>query len=206
MRRIQMILAGVFLGGVILGGVGTGIALVEYSSLSYGGEHLIGEENLVTRYFDFEFEPGENMVTLGDDFYLNRNQASEIQVDNTVPFGVVRYEVTYNEKLVTPYLRFDENEELETLQPEEEGRADGEESQGTDQDFEEGKPVDLGELRLTASYEGSDLGILMQNKDRFLEELKNKIISDYDVLYITDITVRVNQKTLPSVKRSGNKR
>ena len=54
MRRIQMILAGVFLGGVILGGVGTGIALVEYSSLSYGGEHLIGEENLVTRYFDFE--------------------------------------------------------------------------------------------------------------------------------------------------------
>ena len=56
MRRIQKIMTAVFLGGVLLGGIGTGIALVEYSSLSYGGECLIGEEHLVTENLDFRFE------------------------------------------------------------------------------------------------------------------------------------------------------
>ena len=227
MRRIQILLAGIFLGGVVLGGIGTGIALVEYSSLSYGGEHLIGEENMVTENFDFAFEPEGNMITI-DPNYLNGIKVSEIKVDNTVPFGIVRYEVTYNEKLVTPYLRFYENEEAlyeesvvsqeqdmereeaykesEELLPEEGEPNSEEESQGTDQMSEEKEEVYLGELWLAATYEGSDFGILMQNKDRFLEELKNKTVSDYDVLYITDIRVKVNQETLPSVKLGKNEK
>ena len=42
MGKIRMILASVFLGGVILGGIGAGIAIVEYSSLTYVGEKKIG--------------------------------------------------------------------------------------------------------------------------------------------------------------------
>ena len=42
MRRVQKVLSGVFLGGVLLGGIGTGVALVEYSSLSYSGEKHLG--------------------------------------------------------------------------------------------------------------------------------------------------------------------
>ena len=48
MRRIQKIMTGIFLGGVLLGGIGTGTAMVEYATLSYGGERLVGEEYLVT--------------------------------------------------------------------------------------------------------------------------------------------------------------
>lgn len=37
MHKVQMVLLGVFFGGVLLGGIGAGVALVEYSSLDYGG-------------------------------------------------------------------------------------------------------------------------------------------------------------------------
>ena len=55
MGKLRGVMTGVFLGGVLLGGIGTGIAMVEYSSLSYGGERLIGEEYLVTKNLDFDF-------------------------------------------------------------------------------------------------------------------------------------------------------
>ena len=56
MRKIQKILTGTFLTGVLLGGIGTGIAMAEYASMEYGGEKIIGEERLVTRNFDFNFQ------------------------------------------------------------------------------------------------------------------------------------------------------
>ena len=38
MRKVQKILIGTLLGGVLLGGIGTGVALVEYSSFAYAGK------------------------------------------------------------------------------------------------------------------------------------------------------------------------
>ena len=198
MRKMQMVLAGIFLGGVLLGGIGTGIALVEYSSLSYGGECHIGEENLVTNDFEFEFNPEEGLVSVDDDVYLDGTRVRKIESDPQVPAGIVRYQVTYNEKLVTPVLLFDMNEvEAETSE------AVWESGIGIS---EQKEPVYQGRVWLTASYQGSDLGILMQNKDRFLEELKNKVISDYEVLYITDIRVKVNPETAPYVKLGSDMR
>lgn len=181
MRKMQLVLTGVFLSGILLGGIGTGIALVEYSSLSYGGEYRIGEENLVTNDFDFEFNPEEGIVSVDDDIYLDGNRVRKIESDPKVPVGIVRYQVTYNEKMAAPFVMFDMNEE--NMEP----------------DY-------LGRVWLTASYQGSDLGILIQNKDRFLEELKNKVISDYEVLYITDIKVMVNPETAPYVKLGSDMR
>ena len=47
MRNVQKVLTGIFLSGILIGGVGTGIAMVEYSSLVYGGEKLIPNFGLI---------------------------------------------------------------------------------------------------------------------------------------------------------------
>lgn len=197
MRKMQLVLTGVFLSGILLGGIGTGIALVEYSSLSYGGEYRIGEENLVTNDFDFEFDPEEGIVSVDDDVYLDGNRVRKIVSDPKVPAGIVRYQVTYNEKMAAPFVVFDMNEE--DIESDDRQESEGEIIDG-EEEAEQKEPNNLGRVRLTASYQGSDLGILIQNKDRFLEELKNKVISDYEVLYITDIKVMVNPETAPYVK------
>ena len=57
MRNIQKKLLGMFAGGVLLTGIGTGIALVEYSTLSYGGHKIIGEDNLdiFTQWREYQY-------------------------------------------------------------------------------------------------------------------------------------------------------
>ncbi len=111
MRNVQKVLTGIFLSGILIGGVGTGIAMVEYSSLAYGGEKLIGEESLVTRNLDYQFEPDGGTLELAGFRYWNRDEIQEIEIDSGVPVGTVRYEVTYNEKSVSPSLVFEPYEE-----------------------------------------------------------------------------------------------
>ena len=135
MRNVQKVLTGIFLSGILIGGVGTGIAMVEYSSLVYGGEKLIGEESLVTRNLDYQFEPDGGTLELAGFRYWNRDEIQEIEIDSGVPVGTVRYEVTYNEKSVSPSLVFEPYEEEEeeviaTLHRKEEEGREGEEQKG----------------------------------------------------------------------------
>ena len=140
MRRVQKVLTGIFLSGILMGGMGTGIAMVEYSSLAYGGEKLIGEESLVTKNLDYEFQMEEGTLELAGFHYWNREKIQEIEVDGTVPVGTVRYEVTYNEKSISPNLVFEPyvevEEELEVEEEEEleTGEAEGEEAEAVNED------------------------------------------------------------------------
>lgn len=140
MRRVQKVLTGIFLSGILMGGMGTGIAMVEYSSLAYGGEKLIGEESLVTKNLDYEFQMEEGTLELAGFRYWNREKIQEIEVDGTVPVGTVRYEVTYNEKSISPNLVFEPyvevEEELEVEEEEEleTGEAEGEEAEAVNED------------------------------------------------------------------------
>ena len=43
MRRLQKVLLGALGGGVLLCGIGTGVAITEFSSLSYAGERRTRE-------------------------------------------------------------------------------------------------------------------------------------------------------------------
>ena len=49
MSKFQKILLGVFCGGILLCGIGAGVAFTEFSSLTYGGEKLLGEGEFVTK-------------------------------------------------------------------------------------------------------------------------------------------------------------
>ena len=175
MRKLQKVMTAVFLGGVLLGGIGTGIALVEYSSLSYGGECLIGEEHLVTENLDFRFEQDGRTLVVA---YYGTPSVMNVEEDASVPPGIVRYQVTYNEKRVIPSLSFTEWEE----------------------ETQEQKPVYLGYLTLMSHGCGSDFGSFMENRDRILEDLRQKRISDYQETRITEVRVKVNPGTRPFVE------
>lgn len=218
MRKTQKILIGLFLGGVLLGGIGTGVGLLEYSSFAYGGEKLLGEEHLVTENLDFSFDLDGQTLILGGGYHVDDEVLRNLVADNTVPAGTVRYEVTYNQEELMPVLSFEEYEEPEDTTPEEleDPEENPEDLEENPEDLEENpeglepenpvseqtpesKPVYKGTLYLTARYQGgsSDFRLLMENKDQFLEDLKQKKISSYDVAYITDVKIKVNPATLP---------
>lgn len=238
MGNMQKILIGIFLSGVLLGGIGTGIAVGEFSSLSYGGRKRIGEENLVTREMDFSLPMDGKTVILGYHGYRDGWKGSLVE-DSSVPAGIVRFEITYNEEVIEPSLEYIEYEE-EPMQPEEsweenleeEGSEPGaEESQGfkepleaeseesqeellwdeeteeeqgeedeAEKDGDSKEPVYGGELYLETRYKGNDFELFMENKDRILAELRQKTLSSYDIVYLTQITVRVNPETREYVK------
>lgn len=193
MRRIQKFFIGMFLGGVLLGGIGSGIAFVEYSSFGYAGKKLVGTEDLVTREFDYSFDPSQGKVAVSNDYYDIGSRFGDklLESDETVPEGIIRYEVTFNEKTIRPFLAFEESQE-----PEEKEAADGPQTEAFPQDPGESEHLQ-GRLRLCASHIDNEFGLWMECKDELLAELKQKKISDYDVAYITNIRIRVNPATLP---------
>ena len=214
MRNVQKVLTGIFLSGILIGGVGTGIAMVEYSSLVYGGEKLIGEESLVTRNLDYQFEPDGGTLELAGFRYWNRDEIQEIEIDSGVPVGTVRYEVTYNEKSVSPSLVFEpyEEEEEEITEEDFEGDSDivDENSETVSQEAayvqeksreqREERPKKLGYLYLTVSYHDDDFAVFMENKDRILEELKQGKVSSYNMAYVRDVKIKVNPETVPYIE------
>ena len=269
MRNVQKVLIGIFLSGVLLGGIGTGIVVQEFSSLGYGGRKLIGTEDLVTKEMDFALPMDGKAVILGYHGYMRDWEGSLVE-DTSVPAGIVRYEITYNERLIEPHLTYVEYEEdeqseepeemehieldrdepddgtgqgaeeildseepLETAaeenqegesgeernqesqpregqsheeqnQPEqirEEQNQEGQPQEGeAARDSQKKEPVYGGELYLEARYKGNDFELFMENKDRILEELKQKKLSSYDIVYITQITIKVNHETKAYVK------
>ncbi len=202
MGKIRMILASVFLGGVILGGIGAGIAIVEYSSLTYVGEKKIGEENLVTCEMDYTFTLENEQISIEDRDIWN----TKIEEDETVPEGTIRYVVTYNEKTVKPTLRVWEEQDYQ-----EEGLSENnlepssEKDSNTEENKEEEPPIKQLKqtaLELGVRYTYSDFALLMESKDQILEDLRQGRIASYDVMYISQVTIKVNPRTMPYIETS----
>lgn len=99
MNRVRLILAGILGAGVLMAGIGTGIALKEYSSLEYSGEHIIGEVDMQKKKGEVNFKKAGE----GDIFKIYCGCSSdnvEVVEDAQVPENIVRYEVDYNRKQV----------------------------------------------------------------------------------------------------------
>ncbi len=190
-RKIQMILMGVFVCGVLLGGIGTGIAFVEYSSFAYAGEKTIGEEYLVTRQLDQAFDPAKGRVGIEAGWYGYEDGDSPVVADPSVPENLVRYEVTYNEKAVRPYVVYD-------------GFEDPDQPGGTVTSGEEPSPESRermqGRTILRVRYTGNDFALWMACKDDFLKELRERKIASYRQVTVADVKVKVNPATLPYVE------
>ena len=216
MRKLRVVLFAAFLIGVLLAGVGAGLTMVEWSSLEYGGTKLLDSEYLVTEDFDFTLKDDGSTLILGESYYTNRYLDGIVE-DSSVPEGIVRYQVTYNQALVDPFLQYipyDREEETgeETVKesPEETGEEfevetgaeSGEEI--VPEAPEERAPVIDGILRLMRSYHGDEFRLFMENKDEMLSDLKKGRLSNYEVADITDVKILVNPATRPRVEeRAG---
>lgn len=110
MSRFHIILIGIFCVGVLLCGVGAGITFTEFSSLAYGGEHFVGETNMVTEDFDATIDLGQGQYTIRG--YFGYEGMEEIGWDESVPENTVRYRVTYNADRIYPVLGSNEDREL----------------------------------------------------------------------------------------------
>lgn len=200
MRKLHKVLIGIFVAGVFLGGIGAGVAFGEYSTLEYGGKLLLGKENLVTRDLDYSFEPSQDQTIVLEEYWGVR----EIIEDSSVPKGIIRYRVTYNEEMVLPELvTWDFAEQEYEYEGEYTGEYEDVEAEETEETEETEEGEDRREhkkkimLGVQTLFINDDFDIVMKNKDKILEELKQKKIFDYDIAYITDMEVRVNPKTLP---------
>ena len=60
----------------------------------------------------------------------------------------------------------------------------------------------MGYLRLTAWYDNKEFKLMMENKNDILEELKQKKISNYEIVYITDVKIKINEQTIPYIETS----
>lgn len=191
MSRIQKILAGIFLTGVLLGGIGTGVALAESSSFTYVGKKQLGAENLITKTLDFTYDAKKGALVLAPFYWENNPPGSKIQTDNRVPSGTVRYIVTYNKETVEPVLLFHKYETQETMEMSPEAAAEftTENPQASAQGY----------LELYPNYIGDSFALFMETKDQFLSEFRQKKISNYDVLYITDVKIKINPADMEQI-------
>lgn len=234
MRKVQKILLGVFLGGVLLGGVGTGVAFLEYSSISYAGERKIAEGSIITDNLDYSIDTDKGIVILEPVWY-DEGYRANLETDESVPEGIVRYQVTYNTKTVKPHLEFlnyeepmdeeedymmDDSEDYDmddaTYDVTEEAMTDGEtdavepsEPSEPDEtsDADAGKeeqPVKIQGRLCMEKWYHDEFGIWMENKDQILSDLKHGKIASYQVDYITDIKILVHPATRPYVTQERN--
>ena len=204
MRRLRIVLVAAFLAGVLLAGVGAGLTMVEWSSLEYGGTKLLDSEYLVTEDFDFALKDDGSIIILGESYYTNR-YLDGIEEDPSVPEGIVRYQVTYNQAQVEPFLQYmpydrtveaadESGQEPPAVSVEETEDESGEEPS------EDSAPVVDGVLRLMRSYYGDEFRLFMENKDEMLSDLKNGKLSSYEIADITGVKILVNPVTRPRVK------
>ena len=177
MRNIQKKLLGMFAGGVLLTGIGTGIALVEYSTLSYGGHKIIGEDKLVTDTFIYELEDIGNEVVLLEGFDYNASHLTEVIEDSSIPSDEIQYEVTYNANRVRPYIW--SNGESDSVSR-----------------HEESLRVGLG-----MDYFRNDFADFMESKDLILSELKNHTVSTYESTYVTNVVIKLNPETMERIRK-----
>lgn len=173
----KKILLGVFLMGILLVGIGTGIAFGEYSSFSYVGETVIGQDGAS------EVETLECSISLGEkktrilDYAMHDDSCSLVE-DKTLKDGQVRIEVVYNPDYVVPHIDYTRNDP------------------SMYEDEYEYEDTYNGEICVYADRTMGEFEVFMKYKDKLLNDLKNKMIGSYYLDAIASVTVKANAKTL----------
>lgn len=190
----------VFCAGVLLTGIGTGVAIAEYTSLKYTGEHILGEEKMKTEDLDFTVDRKD-----GKKIRIWRNyRVNGVHFREDIPMDTIRYTVTYNPDLVSFWINYEAFEEETAAdldgaggmdgsneidvrgEIDETGEPDGENSSDADDNLYQGG------ISLQYYYTGDEFDLFMRNKDKILDELKHGKFGAYRVESIQSVEVWMN--------------
>lgn len=168
----KMIIAGIgmFCAGVLLGGIGTGIAIAEYTSLEYTGEHILGQEDMKKEMLEISVIPEEGKKIRVEGYY----GTFPVQFSEEIPMNTIQYEMTYNPTLVNLHLEYEEeNPEVWSEEDEE-------------------SPRYQGSVQLEYYYTGNEFDLFMKNKDKILNELKQGKVGSYQTKSVDSVVIRMN--------------
>ena len=183
----RKILGIAFILGVLLCGLGGGVSFAQYSKLEYAGERSIGEEKLVTETVEAVIEEDGKIYV---DAYAPLENIS-LETDDSIPVNKILFDVTYNSERVSmgikksPY----ESEDISYVEVVNEygDVIEYREYDDNNNDSDKGEVFHVGRY---GRYD--DLKDFFGVKDMFLADLKNGKVGSYSVVFIQNITVRVN--------------
>ncbi|MDO4294507.1 MAG: hypothetical protein Q4C65_14960 [Eubacteriales bacterium] len=164
MRSLRIVLGAVFGAGVLLMGVGAGIAFGEYSSMEYIGEVPLEGGELVTETLRFEWDADQDGSIAFFSGWVPPTLV-EVREDPDMPKGELACDVTYNEAMLGfPCLDMEEME---------------------------GGPDRILTLDFRY-YGGNEFELMMENKDRMLQDIKDRKLASYTTEEITGVVIRVS--------------
>lgn len=176
-----------FISGVLLCGLGGGVSFAQYSKLEYAGERNIGEEKLVTETVESVIEEDGKIYV---DAYAPLEKIS-LETDDSIPLNKILFDVTYNSDRVSMHIEKSIHESESTSYVEVVNEY-GDIIEYREYDDNKNDP-DKGEVFHVGRYSGyDDVKAFFKVKDMFLTDLKNGKIGSYSVVFIQNITVRVN--------------
>ena len=165
MRNLHKALIAVFCSGVFITGIGTGISFSEFSSFAYSGRTMIGDVKMTTENLDYSFQlQEEQKLRIYGNYYFHRHSAdsTEILPDETVPENTIRFQITYNEQAVSPYLRDSEQESEDPF------------------------------VGIEFAYLQNDMELFLAGKEQLLDDIKNRRIGSYETVSVERIRIFVN--------------
>lgn len=183
----RKILGIAFILGVLLCGLGGGVSFAQYSKLEYAGERSIGEEKLVTETVEAVIEEDGKIYV---DAYAPLENIS-LETDDSIPVNKILFDVTYNSERVSMSIKKSpyESEDISYVEVVNEygDVIEYREYDDNNNDSDKGEVFHVGRY---GRYD--DLKDFFEVKDMFLADLKNGKVGSYSVVFIQNITVRVN--------------
>lgn len=101
MKKYRKLFAWIFAAGILISGIGCGIGFMEFMSLEYAGERIVGESEMAVLEGEMKFtvSSDENIIPVYMDYGY---QFLEIVWDDDVPKDTLRYRIEYNKKVIEP--------------------------------------------------------------------------------------------------------
>lgn len=161
-KRFRLAMLGLLCGGLLLVGIGAGVTFAEVSSFSYGGEKPLDSAQTQSKRFEVSLEEKWERFYISTDA-LQLSEPARIETSEDVEPGAVRIDLHY--QTAGPHVSYYSREEKNTST----------------------------KAYMNLYWTGGDeLSLLLACKDQLLTDIRDRKISDYIAMWMTDVVITVN--------------